>query len=327
MNPSRDPVLGLQPKMASEKLEDDVVSASAERGAGPLGMCGNEGLSEPLRPRNRFGWLNRMPGAGKVGLLIVAVLVTTATVGPLLLRYDPVSQDFTNLLAPPSGDHWLGTDDLGRDIFSRIVAGARISLLLGVSVIALSAALGTAVGLIAGFFRGTLDSVIMRIADLFLAFPKLILAMAVSAALGPSLRNLLIAVSITWWPEYARLARSSALVESRAQYVDAARVLGVTSVRLLTRHIFPAALPQLLVKATMDVGFAIVYIAGLSFIGLGVQPPTPEWGVMISDGRDYIESAWWISTFPGLFILMTGLAFNLAGESLRDVLDPRHHPR
>ncbi len=281
----------------------------------------------PAPVRNRLGWLSRVPGSGVVGVTIVALLLLVALFGPLLVPHDPVAQDFRALLAAPSAGHWFGTDELGRDVFSRVVAGARISLLLGVSVILISSVLGTVLGLVAGFVGGMVDAVIMRFADLFLAFPKLILAMAVSAALGPSLTNLLIAVSITWWPEYARLARSSALVESRAQYVDAARVLGVAPVRILGRHIVPAALPQTLVKATMDVGFAIVYVAGLSFIGLGVRPPTPEWGVMVSDGRNHMESAWWIATIPGLVILITGLAFNLAGEALRDVIDPKRRAR
>jgi peptide/nickel transport system permease protein len=281
----------------------------------------------PVRARNRLAWLSRVPGSGVVGAVIVGVLLLTAALGPLVVSPDPIAQDFDALLAAPSAEHWFGTDELGRDVFSRVVSGARISLLLGLSVILIASFLGTALGLVAGFLGGAVDGIIMRVADLFLAFPKLILAMAVSAALGPSLVNLLIAVSITWWPEYARLARSSALVESRAQYVDAARVLGVTPFRILVRHIVPAALPQTLVKATMDVGFAIVYVAGLSFIGLGVRPPTPEWGVMVSDGRNHMESAWWVATIPGLVILITGLAFNLAGEALRDVIDPKRRAR
>lgn len=299
----------------------------AATSAAPTATPGVDDIAPTARWRSSVGapvrWLRGLPGSGITGLVVVAVLVLACSVGPLLLDTDPTAQDFDSLLAPPSAEHWFGTDQLGRDIFSRVITGGRISLLLGMSVVILAGVVGTALGLIAGYAGGKIDSVIMRTADLFLAFPKLILAMAVSASLGPSLPNLLLAVSITWWPEYARLARSSALGESRAQYVDAARVLGVRPVAILGRHIFPAALPHVLVKATMDVGFAIVYISGLSFIGLGVQPPTSEWGVMVSDGRNYIESAWWISTIPGLVILVAGLAFNLTGEALRDYLDPR----
>ncbi len=279
-------------------------------------------VSALAEPATRRRGLKAIPGSGVAGGIIVGILVLACALGPLVLS-NPSAQDFSSLLMPPSTEHWFGTDELGRDLFSRVISGGRISLFLGLSVVAVAMTVGTALGLLAGYLGGKVDSVIMRTADLFLAFPKLILAMAVSAALGPSLPNLLIAVSITWWPEYARLARSAALGESRAQYVDAARVLGSSPISILGRHIFPAALPHVIVKATMDVGFAIVYISGLSFIGLGVQPPTPEWGVMVADGRNYIESAWWVSTLPGLVILIAGLAFNLAGEALRDVLDPR----
>ncbi|TFB56358.1 nickel transporter permease [Cryobacterium tagatosivorans] len=268
----------------------------------------------------------KLPAAGTISFAVIVLLFLVAAVGPMLVPYDPIRQDFAQLLAPPSTQHWLGTDQLGRDVLARVVSGARISLLIGVAAVAIAVTLGTVLGLIAGFVGGWVDNLIMRITDLFLAFPALILAMAVSAALGPSLTNVVIAVSATWWPEYARLARSVGIVERNVQYVDAARVLGVRTVPILVRHVFPAAVPPLLVKATMDVGIAIVYVAGLSFIGLGVQPPTPEWGVMISEGRIYMQSAWWIATFPSLAILLTGFAFNLAGESLRDILDPRHQP-
>jgi peptide/nickel transport system permease protein len=268
-----------------------------------------------------------LPGAGIASFIVVALIVLIAIIGPNFNPYDPIKQDFSALLAAPSPAHWFGTDQLGRDVFSRVITGARISLLIGVAAVTIAVSVGTVLGLLAGFLGGWVDNVIMRVTDLFLAFPALILAMAVSAALGPSLVNVLIAVSATWWPEYARLARSVGIVERNVQYVDAARVLGVRTVPILATHVFPAAVPPLLVKATMDVGIAIVYVAGLSFIGLGVQPPTPEWGLMIADGRIYMQSAWWIATFPSLAILITGFAFNLAGESLRDALDPRHQPK
>jgi peptide/nickel transport system permease protein len=278
-------------------------------------------VSALLRP------LARLPGVGIASFITVGVILLVAVIGPMFTPYDPIKQDFGALLAPPSAEHWFGTDQLGRDVFSRVVTGARISLLIGVAAVALAVTIGTVLGLLAGFLGGWVDTVIMRVTDLFLAFPALILAMAVSAALGPNLVNVLIAVGAAWWPEYARLARSIGIVERHVQYVDAARGLGVRTVPILATHVFPAAVPPLLVKATMDVGIAIVYVAGLSFIGLGVQPPTPEWGLMISDGRIYMQSAWWIATFPSLAILITGFTFNLTGESLRDVLDPRHQTR
>ncbi|MDR5700847.1 nickel transporter permease [Agromyces aerolatus] len=274
-----------------------------------------------------FGPIAKLPGAGIASFIVVGLLLLLAAIGPLIAPYDPIAQNFSVLLAPPSLEHLFGTDQLGRDVFSRVLAGARISLFIGLAAVIIAVALGTLLGLLAGFLGGWVDTTIMRITDLFLAFPALILAMAVSAALGPSLMNVLIAVSVTWWPEYARLARSVGMVERKVQYVDAARVLGMRTGPILGSHVFPAAVPPLLVKATMDVGIAIVYVAGLSFIGLGVQPPTPEWGVMISEGRIYMQSAWWIATYPSLAILITGFAFNLAGESLRDALDPRQHTK
>jgi peptide/nickel transport system permease protein len=265
----------------------------------------------------------RIPASGYIGTGIILLLVLGAAIGPLVEPLSPTHQDFHSLLQAPGASHPLGTDQLGRDVLSRLLSGARISLLLGVTVVVCSAVIGAVVGLVAGFAGGRVESALMRLADLFLAFPKLILAIAVSAALGPSLKNLLIAVSLTWWPEYARLARSVVLVLKHAEYVDAARVLGVSNRSILVRHMLPAVLPQVIVKGTMDVGFSIVYIAGLSFIGLGIQPPTAEWGLMVADGREYIQNAWWISTFPGIAILLAGLAFNLTGEAVRDVLDPR----
>ena len=267
-----------------------------------------------------------LSATGAISFAVIVLLFLVAALGPMLATYDPTRQDFSLLLAPPSAQHWFGTDQLGRDVLTRVIFGARISLFIGAAAVAIAVTLGTILGLIAGFMGGWVDNLIMRITDLFLAFPALILAMAVSAALGPSMTNVVIAVSATWWPEYARLARSVGIVERNVQYVDAARVLGVRTVPILARHVFPAAVPHLLVKATMDIGTAIVYVAGLSFLGLGVPPPTPEWGVMISDGRIYMLSAWWIATFPALAIVLTGFSFNLAGESLRDVLDPHQPP-
>ena len=265
----------------------------------------------------------RLPLSGWIGIAIIVLLVLAAAFGPYLDPISPTKQDFHALLRSPSGSHLFGTDQLGRDVLSRVLSGARVSLLLGITVVVTSAVVGSILGLLAGFAGGRVESLVMRLADVFLAFPKLILAIAVSASLGPSLPNLLIAVALTWWPEYARLARSVVLVTKHAEYVDAARVLGVSGPSIVRHHLLPAVAPQILVKGTMDVGFSIVYVAGLSFVGLGVQPPTAEWGLMVSDGRDFIQTAWWISTFPGAAILLAGLAFNLAGEAIRDLLDQR----
>lgn len=272
-------------------------------------------------PRKILGTLLRHP-AGAVGLFIVVLLLIVAVFAPLLTTHDPVAQVLAARLQPPSAEHWLGTDALGRDIYSRIIGGTRISLLLGIGVVAIGASVGTLLGVVAGYMGGVVDSIIMRTADLFLAFPKLVLAMAVAAALGPNVRNTIIAVAVSWWPEFARLGRSTAIVTTKATYVEAAKVLGVPIRRIIRTHVLPPTVGTVLVKSAMDVGFAIVYVAGLSFIGLGVQPPHPEWGVMVAAGSDYLARGWWISTAPGLAILVAALGFNLLGEALRDVIDP-----
>jgi peptide/nickel transport system permease protein len=257
------------------------------------------------------------------GLACIAALALVALFAPTIAPADPLAQDLKEKLRPPSLAHWFGTDDLGRDIFSRVVHGGRISLTLGFAIIAIAGVVGTLLGLTAGYFGRHADMIIMRAADMFMAFPKLILAMAVAAALGPSLRNALIAISLTWWPEYARLSRSVALSVRGAEYVHAGRALGGSDARILLRHVLPNSIGPVVVKATMDVGFAILYAAGLSFIGFGVQPPIPEWGTMVADGRNYVYNAWWVATAPGLAILLTTMAFNLIGDSMRDVFDPR----
>lgn len=259
---------------------------------------------------------------GLVGLVIVVVMVAAALFAPLIAPEAPRSQDLDAALAGPSGVHIFGTDELGRDVFSRVVHGARVSIGLGVAVVAVAAMIGIAAGVVAGYRGGRLDGFIMRLSDAFLAFPKLILAMAVAAALGPNLRNTFLAVTATWWPEYARVARSIAVAERHAEFVAAARVLGVPDRRIIRRHILPPVAGPVTAKATLDVGHAIVYIAGLSFIGFGVRPPDAEWGLMISQGQNFLSSAWWIVVFPGTAILVTALGFNLLGDAIRDMTDP-----
>lgn len=261
-----------------------------------------------------------------VGLIIVVVLVIVAVIGPYFVPYPKDASSAVHIsdkLLPPSSDHWFGTDHVGRDILSRLVVGARVSLLAGVTVILLAVTIGTLLGAIAGFFGGWIETVIMRITDVFLTIPDLILAMAFAAALGPGLGNVMIAVSLVWWPGYCRLVRANVIQLRSAQFAEAAQALGSSRRRVLFRHVLPNAFPTVLVKASMDVGFAVLTTASLGFIGLGTQPPTPDWGQMVSEGRKYLREAWWYSTFPGMAILLTVLATNLLGDGLRDVFDPR----
>ena len=257
-----------------------------------------------------------------IGLLLLVVLVLLALLGPLLVG-SPSAQDLAARLAPPSAAHLLGTDQLGRDVLTRVLSGARISLGIGVSVMLASLLVGSAAGLVAGLLGGWWDEVIMRVTDIFLAFPGLILAMAISAALGPSLTNVMIAVALVSWPTYARLIRAQVLALREREFVEAARALGSSQGRVAFRHLLPNSLAPLLVQGSFDVGNAILTAAGLGFIGFGAQPPTPEWGAMVSETRNYIAQAPWASSAPALAILVTVLAFNLLGDGLRDVFDPR----
>jgi peptide/nickel transport system permease protein len=277
-------------------------------------------VAVPARAR-RPAW--RRSPLTVAGLVIVALLALTALFAPLLAPADPLKQTLSNRLKPPSAEHWMGTDQLGRDILSRMIYGARISLMIGLVVVGLAAGVGIFVGLVAGYTGGWLDETLMRMTDVFFAFPALILAMAISGALGPSLTNAMIAIAVVTWPVYARLVRGQVLSLRELEYVSAARSLGASSGRIMWQHILPNSLPPLLVQVSFDMGAAILAAAGLSFIGFGTQPPTPEWGVMVSDGRNYIATHGWLSLYPGLAILLTVAAFNLIGDGLRDALDPR----
>jgi peptide/nickel transport system permease protein len=273
-------------------------------------------------PTTALRMLARHHKLGLFGLLIVVVMIAAALLAPLIAPHAPRSQDLAASLVGPSTLHLFGTDELGRDVFSRALYGARVSIGLGVAVVAVAGAIGIAAGVVAGYRGGKIDGVIMRVSDAFLAFPKLILAMAVAAALGPNLRNTFLAVTATWWPEYARVARSIAVAERHAEFVAAARVLGVPDRRIIRRHILPPVAGPVTAKATLDVGHAIIYIAGLSFIGFGVRPPDAEWGLMIAQGQNFLSTAWWIVVFPGAAILITALGFNLLGDAIRDMTDP-----
>ena len=258
-----------------------------------------------------------------VGTVVMLIFLLVALLAPLLAPYEPLGQNISAGLNAPSAAHLFGTDKLGRDIFSRILYGARISLFVGVAVVLISAAVGTVLGVVAGYMGGWADEALMRITDIFFAFPALILAMAIAGALGPSLQNALIAISAATWPVYARLLRGQVLALKEREFVLAARTVGVPEWQIVFRHLLPNMLAPLLVQSSFDMGAAITAVAGLSFIGFGAQPPTPEWGVMISDARTYMATAWWMGTFPALAIMLVVGSFNLLGDGLRDLLDPR----
>jgi peptide/nickel transport system permease protein len=263
----------------------------------------------------------RDPGT-VLGSALAIVLIVLALITPWITG-DPLKQDTKQRLQPPGAAHWLGTDQLGRDVMSRVLYGARISLRIGLIVTGISLLVGAIIGLIAGLLGAVWDDILMRTTDIFLAFPGLILAMAISAALGPNLTNVMIAVAAVSWPGYARLLRAQVLAVKNLEFVDAARSLGASTSRIAWRHLLPNTIAPLLVQASFDIGSSILVAAGLSFIGFGAQPPTPEWGAMVSDTRNFINEAPWASSAPAVAILLTVLAFNLLGDGLRDILDPR----
>ncbi|MDI3269601.1 MAG: ABC transporter permease [Bacillota bacterium] len=267
--------------------------------------------------------LTRRNTLAMAGILIISFFLVMALVGPSFAPYSPTQPNLDAILEPPSAQHLLGTDDTGMDILSRILWGSRIAFTSALTIVLVAGGIGTLVGLLAGWWGGIWDDILMRITDMFLAFPSLILAMAIAAILRPSLTNALIAISITYWPIYARLARSQVLSLKEREFVEAGRAAGQSSGRLLLRHVVPNALTPLMVQATLDMGAVLLIAAGLSFIGFGAQPPTPEWGRMVSDGRMYLQTQWWIATFPALAILLFVLGFNFLGDALRDIMDPR----
>jgi len=268
------------------------------------------------------GGLVRQRGA-LIGLVILAVLATMAVAAPWLSPRDPIRTAPREALQPPGGRFMLGSDQFGRDVASRVLHGARISLLVGVISVSIAVGLGAPLGLVSGYYGGRLDALIMRVMDVMLAFPGILLALAIVSVLSPGLGNVMIAVGLSAVPGYARLVRATVLSAREHLYVEAARALGGRDGGILVRDILPNVVAPLIVTATLGLGGAILSAAALSFLGLGSQPPQPEWGRMLSEGRDYLREAWWISTFPGLGILLTVLAMNLVGDGLRDVLDPR----
>ena len=255
--------------------------------------------------------------------MTVAFFVVVALAAPWLARQSPIAQDLAHRLTGPSVSHPFGLDSLGRDVYSRVMYGTRISVLSGAGVVTAASAFGTLAGTAAGWMGGRWDEALMRLTDMFLAFPALILAMAISAILRPSLTNALLAIAITSWPTYARLIRAQVLSLRTRDYIEAARAEGATDVAIIVRHLIPNALAPLLIQATLNVGNIILVSAGLAFIGFGAQPPTPEWGLMVSEGRTFLMDQWWIATFPAVAILLLVLGLNLFGDGIRDLLDPR----
>ncbi len=297
-----------------------------ERAAVPIGPqpAADAGLTRKQRSLwgDALRRLRRNPGS-MIGLALLLLIIAAALLAPVITRYDPVTIVSGERLLPPSAEHWFGTDSFGRDIYTRIVYGGQISLRVGVVAVAIAALLGVTGGMLAGYFGGWTDSIIMRIADITLAFPGILLALVVIAILGPSLFNAMIAVGIAAAPTYARVARAMVMKVKTEAYIEAAICAGNPPRRVLLRHILPNVIGSLIVVATLGVAGAIIAGAALSFLGLGAKPPTPEWGLILSEGRSYLRHAWWITTFPGLAIMITVLSINLLGDGLRDALEPR----
>lgn len=282
-----------------------------------LGMPAQPGLwrrSRRLAARSKFG---------AIALAVIVGFILAAITAPLLAPYDPLAQDYNALLGAPSPEHPFGTDQVGRDLLSRVIYGARISLVVGLISVGIAVIVGAPIGMVSGYFGGLIDDVLMRIVDAFIAFPSLILALAIVAVLEPSQFNVMLAIGVTYVPLFARLMRSQVLSIRTYDYVSAARALGAADIRIMLRHILPNTLSPIIVQATLGLGFAVLAEASLGYLGVGVQPPTPTWGSALNQGAPLLERAPWLSVFPGLAILILVLAFNLLGDALRDQLDPR----
>ena len=276
-----------------------------------------------------LAWLRiRRNNLAMAGLVIVTILVLVALFAPWIAPHDPFVQNLGNRLKPPgTPGYWLGTDDFGRDILSRIIFGSRITLYIVALVAVTAPVLGLLIGTVAGYFGGWIDAVLMRLTDIFLAFPRLILALALVAVLGPGIENAVLAIALTAWPPYARVARAETLTIRTSDYIAAVRLQGATAPRIIMGHVVPMCLPSVIIRVTLDMAGVILIAAGLGFLGLGVQPPQPEWGLMISSGRKFLFEQWWVATMPGLAIFIVSLGFNLLGDGLRDVLDPKSAPK
>lgn len=268
------------------------------------------------------GALVRNPLAA-VGAVIILMLILTAIFAPIVATHDPLLQDLTKRLLRPSSAHWMGTDELGRDIWSRVVFGARITLVIVVLVAVLAAPAGLLIGAVAGYFGGWVDRLLMGATDIFLSMPKLILALALVAALGPGIENAIIAIAITSWPGYARISRAETMTFKNSEFIAAIRLQGASAFRVILGHVLPLCTSSMIVRVTLDMAGIILTAAGLGFIGLGAQPPLPEWGAMIARGRSFILDQWWVATMPGFAIIVVSLGFCFLGDGLRDVLDPK----
>ncbi|MBM3536423.1 MAG: ABC transporter permease [Alphaproteobacteria bacterium] len=258
-----------------------------------------------------------------VGLVIILIIIAIAAFAPLLATHSPFTQNLNNRLMPWSAEHWLGTDELGRDVYSRLVYGTRVALRVIALVTIITAPIGLIIGAVAGYAGGWVDAALMRVTDIFLAFPRLILALALTTALGPGIDNAILAIGLTGWPPLARLARAETLTIRSSDFIAAAKVVGASPARIVFGHVMPLCMPSLIVRVTLDMAGVILVAAGLGFLGLGAQPPQPEWGAMIAAGRKFIFDQWWIAAVPGLAICVLSLGFNLFGDGLRDALDPK----
>lgn len=258
-----------------------------------------------------------------IGSVIIGILLFIVVFAPLIAPYDPFLNNMSERLQAPNWSHFFGTDQFGRDIFSRVIYGSRIEIWIIFLVSLISGGVGTLLGVVSGYFGGVVDEIIMRTTDMFLAFPSLVLAMAFAAALGPSLTNTIIAISVVGWTVFARLARAEAMKVKKQPYIEAIRSVGAGNIRIMFLHVLPMCLSPVLVQLTLRMGTIILTAAGLGFLGLGVRPPLPEWGSMVSDGRSYLVGQWWISTFPGIAIALIVLGFNFLGDGIRDIMDPR----
>ena len=294
----------------------------------------SDGLKQKLKPRIReLKYSLKLLKKNKVsllGLTIIGIFLITAIFAPIIAPYPEHAENYTKMedqLQPPSQEHIFGTDSMGRDVFSRIVYGARISLKVGILALGIALLIGVPLGVIAGTFGGYIDEIIMRVVDTFLSFPPLLLALAISSILGPSLRNAMIAIAIAWWPWYTRIIRGEAVSVKEKPFVEAAKSLGESRLKIAFRHVLPNTITPIIVQSSMDFGSIIITSASLSFLGLGAQPPLPSWGLMISSQRVYFLTHWWVVTFPGIAILLTVLGFNLMGDGLRDIYDPKTRRR
>jgi len=289
-----------------------------------------ETINGLLTPERRITFLVRALHFARMNVLFVLgstlflLIVLAAIFAPLIAPYDPVAINFADKLSPPTWQHLMGANELGQDVFSQVLFGARTSLMVGVVVISLAIAIGVPIGLLSGYFGGRLDTALMRVSDVFLAFPPLLLPIAITAALGTGLFNAMAALAVSWFPWYSRIVRGAVMRVKSELYISAARAMGVSNVRIMLRHALPNSLTPIIVQGSMDFGYAILAAASLSFIGIGAQPPTPEWGLMAALSRDRFLDNWWTVAFPGLAIFVTVLAVNLVGDGVRDTLDPKH---